>query len=54
MRILSRKNNDRANQAPEKQAPEPAPESSAPAALMEAINRSNERIMRLFGRPATA
>ena len=25
-----------------------------PAALMEAINRSNERILRLFGRPATA
>jgi lipopolysaccharide export system permease protein len=25
-----------------------------PAALMEAINRSNERILRLFGRPAAA
>ena len=25
-----------------------------PAALMEAINKSNERILRLFGRPATA
>src|SRR5437879_8020071 len=25
-----------------------------PAALMEAINRSNERLLRLFGRPATA
>ena len=25
-----------------------------PAALMEAINRSNERILRLFGRPVTA
>jgi lipopolysaccharide export system permease protein len=26
----------------------------APAGLMEAINRNNERILRLFGRPATA
>jgi lipopolysaccharide export system permease protein len=25
-----------------------------PAALMEAINRSNERLLRLFGRPASA
>jgi lipopolysaccharide export system permease protein len=25
-----------------------------PAALMEAINRSNARLLRLFGRPATA
>jgi lipopolysaccharide export system permease protein len=25
-----------------------------PAGLIEAINRSNERILRLFGRPATA
>ena len=25
-----------------------------PAALMEAINRSNARLARLFGRPATA
>ena len=25
-----------------------------PAALIEAVNRSNERILRLFGRPATA
>src|SRR5664280_2469910 len=25
-----------------------------PAALLEAINRSNERLLRLFGRPATA
>jgi lipopolysaccharide export system permease protein len=25
-----------------------------PAALMEAINRSNERILRFFGRPVTA
>jgi lipopolysaccharide export system permease protein len=25
-----------------------------PAALMEAINRSNARLYRLFGRPATA
>ena len=25
-----------------------------PAALMEAINKSNARLLRLFGRPATA
>ena len=25
-----------------------------PAALIEAINRSNARLLRLFGRPATA
>ena len=25
-----------------------------PASLIEAINRSNERILRLFGRPAAA
>jgi len=25
-----------------------------PAALMEAINRNNERILRLFGRPVAA